>query len=61
MVRKELQATTGLADTVLAEATGLADKLSQNDHFRGELASFIYWFWEHNRFRGQKGSDRFFR
>ena len=40
-----IQATTGLADIVLAEATGLADKFSKkSDLFRGKVASFINWF-----------------
>ena len=35
--------------------------IRKNDHFRGNWARFIYWFWGHDRFRGQKESDRFFR
>ena len=40
-----VQATTVIADTVLAEKTGLVVKLSKKpDHFRGKVACFIYWF-----------------
>ena len=40
-----IQATTGLADTVLAETAGLAVKLSKkNNHYRGKLASLFTGF-----------------
>ena len=44
LTRFMVQETAGLGDNVLAETTGLADKLSKNDRFRGKLASFNYWF-----------------
>ena len=45
------------ATTVLAEKTSLEDKLSKKpDYFiRDKIANFIYWFWGHDSFRGQKG------
>ena len=37
-----LQATTGLVDTVLADTTGLTDKLSKKHHFRGERKLVLF-------------------